>query len=189
MTKKFDIRRDLFEWAQALVAAMIIFGLLFTFGARVIGVQGTSMDDTLHTGDKLLISNVGYTPQRGDVIMFTKRGVEIPGHGKGNPLVKRVMAVAGDTIDVNADTHEVIVNGVVLEESKYIHDPVSVAFSTYLPLTVPEGYIFAMGDNRNVSMDSRDSRVGLIDTREVLGHVLTRVLPFGAFGPIYEPEF
>jgi len=90
--EKRDIRKEMFDWAQALVSSLIAVILLFTFVARIISVDGISMNDTLHDADRILISNVFYTPKHGDIIVFTK-----PGHtvkGKVEPLVKRVIAWA-----------------------------------------------------------------------------------------------
>ncbi len=181
MSKGFDLRRELYDWAQALVAALLVFIVLFAFVARVIGVEGPSMDPTLHTGQKLLITNLLYTPNHGDIIMFTKRGADIPGHATGSPLVKRIIGLPGDEIDIDFINHTVSVNGKVLDEP-YIQAPTSLQYDVSFPITVPENCVFVMGDNRNVSLDSRDSRVGMIDKRYILGHVLLRVFPIQQFG-------
>ena len=104
------------------------------------------------------------------------------------PIVKRIIASGGETVNINFATHEVSVtdvNGVtrVLQED-YILSPTATAADVAFPLTVPQGMLFVMGDNRNGSTDSRDSRVGLIDERQVLGHVVLRVLPIKDFGVV-----
>lgn len=179
---KADFRRELFEWAQALVSAIIVFMLIFASIIRIIGVEGTSMVPTLHEGEKMLISKLFYTPKNGDIIMFTKKGLRVLTHKDSDyPLVKRVIGIAGDTVDINFDTHEVSVNGNVLDEP-YINEPTSVGHDVEFPLVVPKGYVFVMGDNRNVSLDSRSSQVGLVDTRCILGRVYLRLFPFNNFG-------
>lgn len=181
---KSDIRRELFEWAQALVSAITVFIMVFAFVIRIIGVEGASMEPTLHEGERTLISNIFYTPKNGDVIMFTKKGLRLLGYNDTDyPLVKRVIGIAGDTIDIDAETHEVSVNGKVLDEP-YINEPTSILHDIEFPLDVPEGYVFVMGDNRNHSLDSRSSQVGLIDTRYILGRVYMRLYPFNKIGLI-----
>ncbi|MDR0671520.1 MAG: signal peptidase I [Oscillospiraceae bacterium] len=179
----FDFRRELYDWAHALVTSIIIVGLLFSFVARVIGVDGPSMQDTLFGDQKLIISKLLYTPKRGDVIVFTKKGIHemLPGSEADQPLVKRIIAVGGETVDINFETHQVFVDGVLLNEP-YILEPTARRSDIVFPHTVPEGHVFVMGDNRNMSADSRTSQVGTIDTRYILGRVLLRVWPLQDFG-------
>lgn len=174
---RFDIRRELFEWAQALVSAIVIFVLIFTFAFRVIGVDGHSMEPTLLDHDKTMISNLFYTPQHGDVIMFNKKGLQTVGREPDQPFVKRIIGLPGDTIDINFDTNEVRVNGVLLDEP-YINAPTRTSYDVKFPVVVPDGCVFVMGDNRNISLDSRSSDVGMIDQRYILGRVILRVYPF-----------
>ena len=178
---KTDIRRELFEWAQALVSAITIFIMIFAFVVRMIGVEQHSMEPTLREGDKTLISNLFYTPKRGDVIMFTKKGLHVAGAAGEAPLVKRIIAVGGDTIDIDFATGDVFINGKVIDEP-YIKEPTAKRDDVDFPLTVPRGYVFVMGDNRNSSLDSRSTRVGLVDTRYILGRVYTRIYPFNKIG-------
>ncbi|MCL2084841.1 MAG: signal peptidase I [Oscillospiraceae bacterium] len=183
---RFDIRRELYEWAQALITALIAFALLYTFAARVIGVDGISMSPTLQNHEKLLISKLFYKPARGDIIMFTKKDAILPGEynsSKPQPLVKRVIGLPGDVIDIDFTAHKVYVNNQALDEP-YINEPTALRDDISFPITVPDGCLFVMGDNRNRSIDSRSTRVGMIDERCVLGRVLLRVYPFGKFGPV-----
>jgi signal peptidase I len=183
-TEKLDIGRELLDWAQALVTSLILVIMLFTFLARIITVDGTSMVPTLENLDRVLITNLGYTPKQGDIIVFTKKGLRLPGYeDKDQPLVKRVIATAGQEVDINFNTAQVFVDG-VLQDEPYISEPTRRQLDIQFPVTVPKGCIFVMGDNRNESIDSRDSRIGMIDTRYILGRVLLRVMPFGSFGKV-----
>ena len=168
----------LYDWADALVYALIAIVLLFTLLIRMTGVIGDSMKPTLHENDKLIISNLFYTPKRGDVVVVTKKSF------RPEPIVKRVIATAGQTIDIQFDTGAVYVDG-VLQEEPYIADATVRSGDMTFPLYVPEGFLFVMGDNRNHSTDSRFSEVGLIDERMVLGKVLFRVFPLNAIGSVY----
>ncbi|MCL1820665.1 MAG: signal peptidase I [Oscillospiraceae bacterium] len=180
--KKSDIRVELFEWAQALVSAILIFVFIMVFAVRIIGVEGTSMEPTLQNQDRMLISKLFYKPSNGDVIMFTKHGLRLAGHDdRDYPLVKRVIGIAGDTVDINFSTGDVFVNGRLIEEP-YVKDPTRKQYDVNFPLTIPEGYVFVMGDNRNVSHDSRSSDIGLLDNRYILGKVYMRLFPFNKIG-------
>lgn len=190
---KSSARSELFDWAQALVTSIILVGVVFSFVARVIGVDGPSMENTLfgegpgRVSQKLVISKLFYTPKQGDIIIFTKKDIHktLQNSDEDQPLVKRVIATGGQTVDINFNTHEVYVDDVLLDEP-YIKEPISSdrRGDIQYPFTVPEGQVFVMGDNRNVSADSRDSRVGTVDTRYILGKVLLRVWPLEDFGVV-----
>ena len=163
-------RMELYDWLQCIVSAVLCGILIFVFVGRVIGVDGTSMFDTLHNEDKGFMTDIFYTPKNGDIVIFHSDA-----YGD-TPLVKRVIAVAGQTVDINFDTSEVSVDGVILQE-EYIYEPTKSRQDFSGPVTVPEGYIFVMGDNRNASRDSRSDAVGLIDTRNILGKVHLITIP------------
>jgi len=153
-----------------IVAGMIlVFSLLF----RVVIVSGPSMRDTLVDGDwLLLIGNVFYNdPQKGDVIVASKKSFE-----DGKPIIKRVIATEGQTVDIDFDAGIVYVDGVALDEP-YTLTPTNLYEGIDFPLTVTEGSIFAMGDNRNKSKDSRSTEIGLIDCREVIGRAVFIMFP------------
>lgn len=179
----FDFRREIYDWAHALVTSIIIVGLLFSFVARVIGVDGPSMENTLFGDQKLIISKLFYTPKRGDIVVFTKKGIHemLQGRDVDQPLVKRIVAVGGETVDIDFETHQVFVDGRLLNEP-YILEPTARRSDVIFPQTIPEGHVFVMGDNRNMSADSRSTQVGTIDTRYILGRVLLRVWPLQNFG-------
>ena len=167
------LRMELYDWLQCIVFAVICGIFIFMFFGRTIGVEGDSMLQTLHWNDRIIMSNLFYTPKNGDIIVFRSPS-EVFG---GTPLVKRVIATEGQTIDIDFDTGEVYVDGKVIDEERYINEPTITRLSFQGPYVVPEGHVFVMGDNRNRSSDSRDARVGPVDTRYILGKVLFVVIP------------
>ena len=171
--------QDLFLWLQAMVMALVLLILLFTFVGRIIGVEGSSMLPTLHNGDMLLLQSIGYEPRQGDVVVLTKPFRDVDG-----PIVKRVIAVGGQTVEIDYAAGTVTVDGQVLDEPYINESMLPPGYENQTCVTVPEGSIFVMGDNRNHSSDSRDVALGVVDERYVLGRALWVLLPFGQFGPI-----
>ena len=172
--------RDLYEWVQSLVGSVLVVVAIFTFVIRMMGVDGHSMLNTLQHGDRLLVVNsmLYHDYKYGDIVILRKNGVF-----DDDPIVKRVIAVEGQTVDIDFNEGIVYVDGEALEED-YIREPTYTAEGTEFPLTVPEGSIFVMGDNRNGSSDSRDYRLGTVDTRYVIGKAAFLIFP----GPDYETE-
>ncbi len=179
--KSLKTKGEVYDWLESIVTAIITCIIIFVFFGRIIDVEGTSMVPTLNDRDKVLMSNLFYEPKPGDIIVLTKKSFS------SIPLVKRVIAVEGQTVDIDFDTGEVSVDGVVLDEP-YISETTHRRFDVAFPLSVPEGYIFVMGDNRNHSTDSRDSQVGFIDKRCVLGKVYLRIWPLSDFGVVYHAK-
>ena len=174
----FNLKKELWEWVKALLFAGIIVFIVFRFLIQVVSVDGTSMVPTLQDGDRLISSNLFYTPQYGDIVILSENT------GLNEALVKRIIAVAGQTVDIN-ENGEVVVDGKVLSEpdtAETISDNRRGDFD--YPVTVPEGMVFVMGDNRNHSTDSRFSAVGFIDEDEILGRVIFRLLPLDKIGPV-----
>ena len=165
------------DWYEAMIFALVILVAAFSFFFRIIMVNGSSMVPTLSGGDRLVIWAAGYTPQHGDVIV-------IDGYiDYGKPLVKRIIAKGGDTVDIDFTSGQVAVNGEVLEEP-YIAEPTYESFDVTFPLVVPENTVFVLGDNRNGSSDSRVSSIGCIDERDIMGKVVFRFSPFDRIGGI-----
>ena len=174
-----SLKLDLFFWLQALVAALVALILLFTFVGRIIGVSGDSMYPTLHNGDMLLLQSMDYEPKQGDVVVLTKAFRDVTG-----PIVKRVIAVGGQTVDIDYETNTVYVDGVALDEPYILETMRALPESFATHVEVPEGSIFIMGDNRNNSTDSRSPELGVVDQRCVLGKALFILLPFQDAGAI-----
>ena len=167
----------IFEWYDSLVFALVVIVLVFVFLCRIIVVSGSSMVPALQGGDRVVVQSLLYRPERGDVVVVDSYSEY------GDPLVKRIIAMGGDTVDIDFDTGQVTVNGEVLDEP-YISAPTQQSFDVEFPLTVPEGQVFLMGDNRPHSTDSRSSQVGFVDERSILGKVLFRIAPFNRLGKI-----
>ena len=165
---------------SVLIGMVIVFLLFF----RVIVVSGSSMYDTLIDGDYLLlVRGIFYQePEQGDIIVASKKS-----HDGGAPVIKRVIATEGQTVDIDFVQGIVYVDGLPLEED-YTYTPTNIEEGMDFPLLVEENCIFAMGDNRNVSKDSRHPDIGLIDQREILGRAVFLVIPGtdeGKSGPDY----
>ena len=159
----------LHDMIYMLAAVMIVFLLLF----RIVIVSGSSMYSTLWNGDWLLVtSSIFYKdPQAGDIIVASKDSFN-----DGEPIIKRVIAIEGQTVDIDFGAGIVYVDGIALEED-YTYTPTNVQEGIIFPITIADGCIFVMGDNRGVSKDSRNPEIGLIDTREVLGRAVFLMFP------------
>ena len=164
--------KEMYEWVQALVGSVLVVVLLFTFVVRLIGVDVSSMEPTLKHGDRLLVLNsLLYDDyQYGDIVVLRKNTF------LEEPIVKRVIATGGQTVDIDFEEGIVYVDDEELEES-YIYDYTYLEEGTEFPLTVPEGSVFVLGDNRNHSSDSRDSRLGTVDTRYIIGKAIVLIFP------------
>lgn len=168
----------LFDVTDSVKGAVLVVFLVFALMFRAVGVDGDSMNPTLRDQDWVAVAGAVTEFERGDIVIVNqpwRRNV---------PIVKRVIAVGGDTIDIDFDKREVYVNGVKLNEP-YILEPTWLSYDVQFPLTVDEGKLFVMGDNRNDSIDSRSSQIGLIDERYVLGKALIRIYPIDEW-KIYE---
>lgn len=170
-------KTDALDWVQCIVTALLVCILLFVFVGRTVGVVGHSMLPTFNEGDRLIISNLFYTPKRGDVVVLRKESLT------DEPIIKRVIAVGGQTVDIDFDEGVVYVDGVALNED-YVNSPTNRELQFDGPVTVPEGSVFVLGDNRNASNDSRDERLGCVDERYIIGRVLIRLLPISEFGKV-----
>ncbi len=175
-----DTFSKFFEWVEmfAVYFAIGLFIILMFF--RHSPVVGTSMVPTLNNNDLLIVSQFMYTPKAGDIVVCQSET-----YGLETPLVKRVIATGGQNVRIDYENWTVTVDGVTLDED-YINRPTngaSMRASDWLPneFTVPNGYLFVMGDNRNGSTDSRSSRVGFIDERCVMGKVAVKIFPFKDF--------
>ncbi len=164
---------SLFRDCRELVYVLAIFMLIYVLCFRMVVVSGDSMNDTLVDGDRLiLVSNLLYwEPEAGDIIVASKDSFR-----NGERIIKRIIATEGQTVDIDFETGEVTVDGKLLVED-YISSPTMLPEGTQFPLTVKEGCVLVMGDNRMDSADSRDPRIGQIDCREILGKAFFLLLP------------
>ena len=172
-----SVGRGMYQNVRTLVTVLAVLILLFTFVLRIIVVSGPSMENTLHNGDAMLVWSLGYTPRQGDIVVLTKRAYQ------EDSIVKRVIATGGQSVDIDYDTGTVYVDGVALEED-YIKERMQIPSygDVVNHITVPEGCIFVMGDNRNQSADSRYPEIGIVDERCVIGRVVMVLFPFSNFG-------
>ena len=173
-------RKNIILYLHDLIYTLMVILIIFLFFFRVIVVSGDSMCSTLLDGDYLLLlSNLFYQePRQGDIVVISKETFQ-----NGQPIVKRVIATEGQTVDIDFQKGIVYVDGVELEE-EYINNPTTNNIGTVFPLVVADNCIFVLGDNRNVSRDSRDPVIGQIDNREVLGKAICLLIPGTSHGQL-----
>ena len=173
-----------FEWLQMITGCVLAAVLIFNCFARLTRVDGASMDNTLKDGELLIISDLLYQPQQGDIVVLNKKTADIPGWNGKKAIVKRVIALGGQTVDIDYGAGVVYVDGEVLDEP-YIKEEMFLPDSYYMYNThweVPEGSVFVMGDNRNNSTDSRDERLGPVEEDYILGQAVLALWPLEKFG-------
>ena len=169
---RVKVIRGVYEFVDILVSALLVIFLVFTFLFRLVGVEGGSMEPTLQESDRLLVSSLRFKPEYKDIVIITQPNIF------HEPIVKRVIATGGQTVDIDFEQGIVYVDGEALAEP-YVNAPTLTKEGVEFPVTVPEGYLFVMGDNRNQSTDSRSPQIGFIDERYVLGKVECRLTPLG----------
>lgn len=169
------IASNIFELVSVFVTALTFISIIFVFFFRPVGVNGTSMVPTLNNGDWLVVSPIYTHPKYGDII------VSYPPSAFDEPLVKRVIAVGGQKVDIDYEKGIVYVDDVALDETFYVNTPTTkqTEYDQQFPLYVPFGYVFMCGDNRNGSTDSRSTLVGFCREEYILGRAVGRLVPFG----------
>lgn len=168
-----------FEWFEEIIMAVVAVVLVFAFLFRVVTVNGDSMLPNYEENDKLIISGMFYEIERGDVVVVV--------NVLEKPIIKRVIALPGQVVDIDNDTGTVSVDGVALDESAYTENGITVSYGSEMlefPQTVPEGCVFVLGDNRSISQDSRYLSVGMVDSRNILGKAELRIYPFDRIGRV-----
>ncbi len=172
--------RSVMEWVETIVMAVVLVAVAFTFVARVITVDGVSMEPTYYNGDRVLVTKLAGQARQGDVVIVVGALEE--------PIIKRVVATEGQTVDFDPEMGEVTVDGQPLPGSVFgIEDGITFVpdlpgMVMEFPQTVPEGCVFVLGDNRDNSTDSRFVTVGMVDQRNILGKVVFSLYPFSKIG-------
>ena len=172
--------RSVMEWVETIVMAVVLVAVAFTFVARVITEDGVSMEPTYYNGDRVLVTKLAGQARQGDVVIVVGALEE--------PIIKRVVATEGQTVDFDPELGEVTVDGQPLPGSVFgIKDGITFVpdlpgMVMEFPQTVPEGCVFVLGDNRDNSTDSRFVTVGMVDQRNILGKVVFSLYPFSKIG-------
>lgn len=189
--RKDKVKADIYDWIEVFVSVLAIVVIMLSFVLRIATVKGHSMERTLSDSQVVVMSNMFYTPAQGDIIVIQQNG----GYFE-TPIVKRVIATGGQTLSIDFEKWEVKVDGNVIDESSYVYfrntsmdvEEYYSVYDAYLDtngvMTVPEGYLFVMGDNRNESSDSRSIYVGFVRESEVLGKVIFRMFPINKIGAV-----
>ena len=187
--KKISWLKEAVDYMEILVFAICFVMLIFSFVFRVCTVEGESMENTLYQGEQLVVSNLFYTPERDDIIVFHQTGSGF--FSINEPVVKRVIATEGETVSLQYRKDTMIVTvthtdgSVTVLDEPYMKYEGKALFSAPATYTGPEGHLFVLGDNRNMSSDCRYTQViGMVDTRRVLGKVLFRVTPLSRMGAV-----
>lgn len=166
------VKKEIIEWIKVIVVAVVLAGIITSF-VRPTLVKGASMENTLKQYDYLLVNKMAYKkdlPEYKDIIIFKSELIQ--DNGKAKDLVKRVIGLPGD--------HIVVTEGKVYRNEELLEEPYTKdGYTDYeIDVIVPEDHIFAMGDNRLDSTDSRDPSVGPVPMEHIVGKVFVRLFPF-----------
>ena len=161
----------IYDACDSLKGAIIAVFLIFAFAFRVVGVDGDSMKNTLHDGDWVAVSGVTMKFERGDIVVVTQPWE------RNVPIIKRVIGVEGDTVYIDFSSGKVYINDKEIYEP-YIAEQTHLQYDIEFPVTVGKDEVFVMGDNRNDSLDSRSSKIGMIDVNYILGKAVFKLYPF-----------
>ncbi len=176
--KPLDLVGNFYELVEMLAFVTILVLMCFAFVVRLNIVDGQSMEQTLHHGESLAVSNLFYEPKAGDIVIIH----DISAVPYNEPIVKRVVAVGGQTVDIDFDTWTLTVDGKVIEEDyRWIDNTETLTADYAFPITIGEDEVFVLGDNRNHSADSRQIEIGPVDKRCIVGRALVRLVPIDKF--------
>lgn len=170
------------DWIETIVISFVIVTLVFTFAARVVTVDGASMEPNYYDGDRVLVTSLAGEAKTGDVVIIV--------HALEETLIKRVVATEGQVVDFDNELGELIVDGTVVPGDVYgtrngiTFAPENMGDTMDFPQTVPEGCVFVLGDHRDDSTDSRKLSVGMVDKRNILGRVVFNLYPMSKIGPV-----
>jgi len=178
--EKKNPMKSVVEWVEIFAISVAAVMLILVLVGRHSPVNGSSMNETLQENDLLIISNLFYTPEQGDIVVFESTATTYE-----RPYVKRIIAVGGQTVDYDPVSGTVTVDGKAIEEDYATYKGTMRSEGSYsagitYPYKVPSGFVFVMGDNRWNSKDSRD--IGPVDQRCIIGHVVFRLFPFEKMG-------
>lgn len=187
---------EVFDWFDTVITSIVAIIVVFSVFTRLSTVDGDSMKPTLHHKERLMITDFFYSPEHNDIVVLWTDGLYNEDTEKfGKAIVKRVIGLPGDTIELDISTGSVFRNGeklpqeikdgILYEDGHAINDYTVLQWDMPSSVTVPDGYVFVMGDNRNDSVDSRDNRVGLVNMNNIIGKAYLRVAPFEQFGGLY----
>ena len=171
--KKSNGTSTVYDWAHSLVFALAAVLIILTFFVRLVDVSGASMMNTLISGDKVIVTNLFYKPAYPDIVVIS-HGEHYP-----EPIIKRVIATEGQTLSIDFDKNTITVDGKVLQEDYAVGN--TIDRGAKIPEVIPEGKVFVLGDNREVSLDSRSPEIGLVDEDDIIGKAQLVVFPFNSF--------
>ncbi len=179
------VKNELFEWLEIICTSIVAVVIIFTLLFRVITISGDSMLNTLRSEDKVIITNLFYTPKQFDIVVISENALNsYEGEHVHSRIIKRVIATEGQVVNIDFNKGKVYVDGVELNEP-YTKTLTTRPGDVKFPVVVPEGHVFVLGDNRNESLDSRSTGIGndgMVDVRYILGKAVLRVYPFDTFG-------
>lgn len=162
----------LFGWIHCLVICVVLIVALLVFVFRPVTVVGNAMEDTLKENDTIILTNFLYTPQQGDVVV-----INASSKGESTAIIARVIAVGGQSISIEEDKNRVLVDGKIIDEP-YVKGDTDMGIEWDVPATIPDGYVFVLGDNREAAYDSRYQQIGLVHESDIIGKVQFLVFPF-----------